>query len=93
VPEIIRNNTINLLIKISWKQPKSSLLFKSAVSSLEPNGFRVLFEKKTASVYFVSKMCLYFSIGNGQPREPALCQLYRHSFVPYEFAFLKKNLL
>jgi len=28
-------------------------------------------------------MHLYFSIGNGQPREPALCQLYRHTFVPY----------
>ena len=26
-------------------------------------------------------MYLYFSIGNGQPREPALCQLYRHIFV------------
>jgi len=24
-------------------------------------------------------MYLYFSIGNGQPREPALCQLYRHT--------------
>ena len=24
-----------------------------------------------------------FSIGNGQPRERALCQLYRHTFVPY----------
>ena len=28
-------------------------------------------------------MYLYFSIGNGQPGEPALCQLYRHTFVPY----------
>ena len=28
-------------------------------------------------------MYLYFSIGNGQPSEPALCQLYRHTFVPY----------
>jgi len=26
---------------------------------------------------------VYFHIGNGQPREPALCQLYRHSFVAY----------
>ena len=26
-------------------------------------------------------MC--FSTGNGQPREPALCQLYRHTSVPY----------
>ena len=26
---------------------------------------------------------MYFSIGtHGQPREPALCQLYRHTFVP-----------
>jgi len=28
-------------------------------------------------------MYLYYGIGNGQPREPALCQLYRHTFVPY----------
>jgi len=27
-------------------------------------------------------MYLYFSTGNGQPREPTLCQLYRHTFVP-----------
>ena len=25
----------------------------------------------------------YFSVGNDQRREPALCQLYRHIFVPY----------
>ena len=28
-------------------------------------------------------MYLYFSIGNGQAKEPALRQLYRHTFVPY----------
>ena len=28
-------------------------------------------------------MSLYFSTGTGQPREPALCQLYRHTFIPY----------
>ena len=29
------------------------------------------------------KIYLYFSTGNGQPiTEPALCQLYRHTFVP-----------
>ena len=27
-------------------------------------------------------MYLYLSIRNGQPRETALCQLYRHTFVP-----------
>ena len=30
---------------------------------------------------YVWKTILIFSIKNGQPREPALCQLYRHSFV------------
>jgi len=33
--------------------------------------------------YVIWKIYLYFSIGSGQPREPALCQLYRHTFVPY----------
>jgi len=44
--------------------------------------FRVLFDK-IVSVYFTWKLYLYFCIGNGQPIEPALCQLYRHTFVPY----------
>jgi len=42
----------------------------------------VLFDK-IASVYFIGKIYKYFSIGNVQPREPALCQLYRRTFVPY----------
>jgi len=46
------------------------------------NSCRVLFDK-IASVYFIRKIYLYFSIGNGQPMEPALCQLYRHRFVRY----------
>ena len=46
------------------------------------NSFRVLFDK-IASVYFIWRMYLYFSIGSGQPRQPALCQLYRRTFVPY----------
>ena len=29
------------------------------------------------------KKYLHFNVGNGQPREPALCQLYRHTPVPY----------
>ena len=48
----------------------------------KPWQFRVLFDK-IASVYFFWEICLHFSIGNGQPREPAMCQLYRHAFVPY----------
>ena len=43
---------------------------------------RVLFDK-IASVQFIWKIYLSSSIGNGHPREPALCQLYRHTVVPY----------
>ena len=47
------------------------------------NSFRLPLDK-IASVYFLwKKIYSYFSSGNGQPREPALCQLYRHTFVPY----------
>jgi len=40
---------------------------------------------EVASVYFTCRigLYLYFSTGNGQPTKPALCQLYRHTFVPY----------
>ena len=53
-------------------------IFRTAISILlilNHNSFRVLFDK-IASAYFIWKMYLYFSIGNGQVREPALCQLY-----------------
>jgi len=47
------------------------------------NSFRVVFDE-TASAYLIRKMYLYtFSIGNGQPREPALCPLCRHTFVTH----------
>jgi len=38
---------------------------------------------KIASVYSIRKIYLHFRIGNGQPRKPALCQLYRHAFVSH----------
>ena len=53
-------------------------IFKTAIRILLISN---LFDK-IASVYFIGKIYLYFSIGNGKPREPALCQLYRHTFVP-----------
>ena len=52
------------------------------------NSFRVLFDK-IASVYFIWKIYLYVNIGNGQAREPALCQLYRHTFVPCSLGWKK----
>jgi len=46
------------------------------------NSFRVMFDR-IASVYFIREIYFYCSIGNRQAREPALCQLYRHTFVRY----------
>jgi len=60
------------------------IFFETATSILvnsNDNSFRVLFDK-IASVCFTWKIYWYFSIGNGQPNEPALCQLHRHSVVP-----------
>jgi len=71
LPEIIINNRVNL-----FRQTSIRILVISSHYS-----FRVLFDK-IASVYFIWKIYSYFSVGNGQPSEPALCQLYRHTFVP-----------
>jgi len=75
LPKIIINDTINLFFK---------LLSNQDFDNFRPyyNSFRVLFDN-IASVYFILKIDLYFSVGNGQHREPPVCQLYRHTFVPY----------
>ena len=75
MPKIIINDTINLFFK---------LLSNQDFDNFRPyyNSFRVLFDN-IASVYFILKIDLYFSVGNGQHREPPVCQLYRHTFVPY----------
>ena len=71
VPKIIINNTVNLLLKT-----EISILL---ISNQTVFGCCLI---KIVSVCFIWKICLYFSIGNCQPRKPALCQLYRHTFVP-----------
>ena len=71
MPKIIINDTITFFLKTAI----SILLISNH------NSFWVLFDK-LASIYFIWKIYLYFSIGNGQPSEPTLCQLYRHTFVP-----------
>ena len=69
LPEITINSAIN-----SFKTA-ASILVISNNSSL-----RMLFDKIAFIFYW--KVYLYFSTGNGQPREPALCQLYWHTFFP-----------
>ena len=59
------------------------LLFALFLVISNHNSFRVLFDT-IASVYiFYLKKYLYFSTGNGQPKELAMYQLYRHTFIPY----------
>ena len=41
-------------------------------------------------MFYLKNIYLYFSIGNGQPKEPTLCQLYWHTFVPYMTTKLNK---
>jgi len=72
MPKNIINDTLNFFFKTSI----------SVCVISNQNTFRVLFDK-IASAHFIWKIYLYFSTGNGQPRERALCQLYRHTFVPY----------
>jgi len=45
------------------------------------NRFRVLFRKIATALYFIWNIYFCFSVGNGQPGEAALCQLYRHTFA------------
>ena len=52
----------------------------SSCASASDSFSRCLAQYKFVCMY----VFLYFNIGNGQPREPALCQLYRHTFVPYK---------
>ena len=71
------------------------VIFLTATSIMvisNDHSFRVPFDK-IASAYFIWKMFLYFSVGNGQPGESALCQLYRHTFVVYRKSQLLGSLL
>ena len=69
---------INTVGNKTCKQETKVAISISVIS--KHNSFRVLFDK-IASVYFTVKIYLYFSTGNGQATEPALCQLYRHAFA------------
>ena len=71
VPKIIMNNTINLFIKITV-----TILVTQTITVSECCVIKLL------TCVLFEKIYLYFCIGNGHPKEPALCQLYRHTFVP-----------
>jgi len=79
VPKIIINGTINYFF----------FNCSQHLGNFKPWQFRVLFDK-IASVLFC-RIYSQFRIGNGQPtRKPALCQLYRHTFVPHHLCFRVK---
>ena len=72
VPKIIINDTVNF-----FSETAISILVIS-----DHNSLRVRFDK-IALVYFIRRKYKYFSVGNGQPREPALCQNCRRNFVDH----------
>ena len=80
MPKIITNNAIDLFFKLlsafCWFQ--TITVSDCFLIKLLPH---ILFPKNM----------FIFSIGNGQPREPVLCQLYRHTFVPYRDYVSRRN--
>jgi len=66
-------------------------IFKTAISILvisnhnTDNCFRALFDKiaPVGADILYEKYIYILVLEFGQPRQPALCQLYRHTFVPY----------
>jgi len=77
VPKIIINDTI--------------IFFETAISILDFWYFQIIPVSKCCLIKLLpyilfAKIHLYFSIEieNGQHREPALCQLYRHTSVAYD---------
>jgi len=65
-------------------------LFLTAISKfviLNHNSFRVLCCLIKLLPYISFEKYFYFSIGNGQPRESALCHMYRHTFVSLQGKF------
>jgi len=72
VLKIITNDTMNFFLK----QQSASMYFQTITVS------ECCLIKLFSYILF-EKIYLYFSIGNGQPTEPALCQLYRRTLVQY----------
>jgi len=67
VPKIMINDTIYIF-------------FLNCNQTITVSEYRLI---KLLPFILFEKIYQYFSNGNGQPRQPALCQLYRHAFVPY----------
>ena len=74
VPNVMVNDAIDLFFKL---QPAFCEFQTVTVSEC------CLIKLLPCILYFEKKNILIFCIGNGQSREPALCQLYRRTFVPY----------
>jgi len=76
----------------NYNKRHNKLIFSNCsqhLGNFKPWQFRVLSDK-IASVLFC-RIYSQFRIGNGQPtRKPALCQLYRHTFVPHHLCFRVK---
>jgi len=81
VPKIIISDTINFFLKM-----QSAFWQFQTITVSECCLIKLLM--------YISfwKMYWYFSVENRQPREPALCQLYRHTFVLSIYRAVIKNI-
>jgi len=74
VPKIAINDTVNVFLKTT--------IGTLAISNHDC--FPVLFDKIACVYYILEMFCILALEMACQPREPALCQLYRHTSVPYK---------
>jgi len=81
------SNNVSITVDATYRQyrkpslevtPTISAAFSSCDRELLPACVYILWRKHCSSENY-----LYFSVENGQPREPTLYQLYRHTFVHY----------
>jgi len=63
-------------------QPISTNVEFAACRFIVRKNSRIL-PDSTRKLLWFEKYISIFGVENGQPREPTLCQLYRHTFVPH----------
>jgi len=85
--EAILSNSTRKLLRFEISKMLIAVLEKKCIVSYIIIFGTLSFPCWWYSVYFIWKIYLYFSLGNGQPRKLALCQLYRHTFLPYCVTF------
>ena len=99
LPYILFDKYIHILALASPENPSTvptvSAHFRSLLKCTKLRDFTLISDKESFYhvVNVIVKIFLYVYTGTGQRRESALCQLYRHTFVPYFNAIVNIRLL